>query len=249
MQKEFINTAAHELRTPIQPILGITNIIKFKTKDNEQLAGYCDIVIRNAIRLKKLAENILDISRIESNALRLEKENFELDDQILDVVKEFKNPSDRDRKVRFEYNVPNGPFTVNGDKVRIGQVVSNLIDNSIKFVSRNGYEDKVDEEQVISIKVEKTEKKIDVDTNDNNDIKGEGGFVVVSVKDNGKGIDKEIRPKLFTKFTTNSFQGTGLGLYISKSIIEAHGGKMWAHNNENGKGSTFSFSLPLRNQI
>ncbi|MDP8907467.1 MAG: ATP-binding protein [Thermoproteota archaeon] len=245
MQKEFINTAAHELRTPIQPILGLTRLIKNNSKDNEKTSEYCDIVIRNALRLRKLAENILDISRIESNALKLEKENFELDGLILDVVKGYSNPSDRDGEVKFLYDMSNGPFTVYGDKARIGQVVSNLIDNSIKFISKDDDEDK----GIISIKIEKTKinKKRDGATDDDIDVKGGGSVVVVSVKDNGKGIDKEIMPKLFTKFTTKSFQGTGLGLFISKSIIEAHGGKMWAHNNEGGKGSTFSFSLPLRN--
>ncbi len=250
MQKEFINTAAHELRTPIQPILGITRLIKINTKDNQQTAEYCDIVIRNAIRLKKLAENILDISRIESNMLRLEKENFELGDLILDVVKEYSNPSDKNRKVNFEFDTSNSQFTINGDKVRIGQVVSNLIDNSIKFVSKDDGRDneEKEKERVLSIKIEKTKinkTKRDRTTNNDGDTKGERSAVVVSVKDNGKGIDEEIMPKLFTKFTTNSFQGTGLGLFISKSIIEAHGGKMWAQNNEDGKGSTFSFSLPL----
>ncbi len=247
MQKEFINTAAHELKTPIQPILGLTKLIKNNTKDIGQTAVYCDIILRNAIRLKRLAENILDITRIESNALRLEKENFDLGDLILDVVKDFSNPSDEDKKVKFEFDASNGPFTIYGDKVRIGQVISNVIDNSIKFISKEGNEDKGEEKGMISIKVEKTKinKKRDGPINDNSDTKGESSVVVVSVKDNGKGIDKEIMSKLFTKFTTNSFQGTGLGLFISKSIIEAHGGKMWAQNNKDGKGSTFSFSLPL----
>ena len=98
IQKEFINTAAHELRTPIQPILGITNLIKNKTKDDVQITEYCDIVIRNATRLKKLAENILETSRIESNELRLEKENFELDCLILDIVKEINNVLGEDKK-------------------------------------------------------------------------------------------------------------------------------------------------------
>ena len=248
MQKEFINTAAHELRTPIQPILGITKLIKNKTKDNEQIAEYCDIVIRNAIRLKKLAENILDISRIESNALRLEREHLELDGLILDVVNGYGNPLDKEKKVKFEFDWSNDQCTVNGDKVRIGQVVSNLIDNSIKFVSKDGDGDKEMEKGIISIKIEKTKinKKRDSPINDNNGIKGEGSFVTVSVKDNGKGIDKEIMPKLFTKFVSKSFQGTGLGLYISKSIIEAHGGRIWAENNEGEKGSTFLFSLPSK---
>jgi signal transduction histidine kinase len=246
MQKEFINTAAHELRTPIQPILGIIKLIKNKTKDNEQIAEYCDIVIRNATRLKQLAENILDTTRIESNALRLEREHFELDRLILDVVKGYGNPLDKEKKVKFEFDGPNDQCTVNGDKVRIGQVVCNLIDNSIKFVSMDGDGDKEMEKGTISIKIEKTKinKKRDSPINDNNGIRGEDSFVTVSVKDNGKGIDKEIMPKLFTKFASKSFQGTGLGLYISKSIIEAHGGRIWGENNEDGKGSTFLFSLP-----
>jgi signal transduction histidine kinase len=244
MQKEFINTAAHELRTPIQPILGITELIKNNTKDNEQIE-YCNIILRNATRLKKLAENILDITRIESDTLGLQKEHFELDGLILDIVKEFNNPLDKDKKVKFEYDRLNDQFTINGDKIRIGQVISNLIDNSIKFISKEGKEEN---EGIISINIEKTKinKKRNSSINDNNDIKGEGSVVIVSVKDNGKGIDKEIMPKLFTKFTTKSFQGTGLGLFISKIIIESHGGKIWAQNNEDGKGSTFSFSLPLR---
>jgi signal transduction histidine kinase len=249
MQKEFINTAAHELKTPIQPILSITKLIKNSTKDNGQIAEYCDIVLRNAIRLKRLAENILDITRIESKALRLENEHFELGSLILNVVKEFGYPLDKEKKVKFEYNMSDDQCTVNGDKVRIGQVISNLIDNSIKFVSKEGNEERDEkEERIIYINIEKTKinKKRDRAINVNNDIEGEDSVVTVSVKDNGKGIDKEIMPKLFTKFTTKSFQGTGLGLFISKSIIEAHGGKIWAQNNEGGKGSTFSFTLPLR---
>jgi signal transduction histidine kinase len=247
IQKEFINTAAHELRTPIQPILGLTNLIKDKTRDDEQIAEYCDIVIRNATRLKKLAENILETSRIESNEIRLEKENFELGFLIRDIVKEVNNVLGEDKKVKFEYHGLKDQLTVYADRVRIGQVISNLIDNSIKFISKQGGEDG-DEKGTISIFIEKTKtgRKTSNTVKDNGDIKGDGPVVTVSVKDNGRGIDKEIMPKLFTKFTTKSFQGTGLGLYISKSIIEAHGGMIWAQNNDNGKGATFSFSLPLR---
>ncbi len=248
MQKEFINTAAHELRTPIQPILGFTKLIKTGAKYDSQIAGYCDIIQRNATRLNKLSENILDVTRIESNALRPEKEHFELDCLILDIVKEISNALGEDKKVKFEYNGTKDQLTVYADKVMIGQVISNLIDNSIKFTSKECIEGRDEKDGTISIFVEKTktEKKINSTIKDNSDIKGAGSVVVVvSVKDNGKGIDKEIMPKLFTKFTTKSFQGTGLGLFISKSIIEAHGGNMWAKNNEDGKGATFSFALPL----
>jgi signal transduction histidine kinase len=247
IQKEFINTAAHELRTPIQPILGITNLIKNKTRDNEEIAEYCDIVTRNATRLKKLAENILETSRIEINELRLEKEDFELDSLILDIVKETNDVLGKDKKVKFEYHGTKD-LSVYADRFRIGQVISNLIDNSIKFISGQGSEDGDENDGTISISIEKTKtgRKISNNAKENDDVKGAGPVVTVSVKDYGRGIDREIMPKLFTKFTTKSFQGTGLGLYISKSIIEAHGGKIWAQNNEDGKGATFSFSLPLR---
>jgi signal transduction histidine kinase len=247
MQKEFINTAAHELRTPIQPILSSAKLIKNITQDNGQVTEYCDIIQRNSVRLKKLAENILDITRIESNTLRLEKEHFELNGLVHDIVKEFRNHSNKDKKVKIEYDyaTSNRQFTVNGDRIRVGQVIYNLIDNSIKFVSKEG-NDGWDEGRIsITVDGAKTDKKRNKGINSDEDIEGNGGHVIVSVRDNGKGIDKEILPRLFTKFTTKSFQGTGLGLYISKSIIEAHGGSIWAENNENGIGSTFSFSLPL----
>ena len=242
MQKEFINIAAHELRTPIQPILGIIKVIKNNTKDKNQIE-YCNIIQRNAIRLKKVAENILDITRIESDTLKLEKENFELDGLIFDIVNEFNTRLDKDKKIKFEYERTNNQFNISGDKIRIGQVISNLIDNSVKFISKEGMEE---EDGVICVNIEKTKgtTKSTSDFNDNNDTKDVCSVVIVSVKDNGKGIDKEVLPKLFTKFTTKSFQGIGLGLFISKTIIEAHGGKIWGQNNEDGKGSTFSFSLP-----
>ena len=112
---------------------------------------------------------------------------------------------------------------------RISQVISNLIDNAIKFISKEGR---------ITITVEKKKSNIASDND---------AMVVVSVKDTGAGIHPEIIPLLFSKFATKSATGTGLGLYISKSIIESHGGKIWAQNNEDGNGSTFSFSLPTAN--
>ena len=229
LQKEFINTAAHELRTPIQPILGMTNILKNKTnriEDRELL----EAISRNAQRLKKLSEDILEASKIESNSLQLNKEHFKIRELILEVINSYKSNTDS-KNIRFAYSPDDDNLTIHADRNGISRVFSNLINNSIKFIPQK-------EGGVISIYVEHKES--------NKDTKGNKGTIDVSIKDNGKGIDKEIMPRLFTKFTTKSFQGTGLGLFISKSIIEAHGGKMWAHNNEDGKGSTFSFSLPFR---
>jgi len=235
MQKEFINTAAHELRTPIQPLLGLTQILRSKAKDKEQIE-LLDIVIRNTKKLRVLAENILDISKIESNSLKLNKQNFSLDGLILDIVKELGNKLvDENKEIKFEYSNSTDAYTLMyGDKNRIGQVISNLIGNSIKFINQK--------EGVISISIRKGKKS----GNDKDTV------VVVEIKDSGIGIDSEIFPKLFTKFATKSFQGTGLGLYICKNIIEAHGGQIWAENNTNDnnkdgkKGATFSFSMPLK---
>lgn len=184
-----------------------------------------------------MAENILDISKIESNSLKLNKGNFSLDSLILDIVKELGNKLvDENKEIKFEYsNTTDAHTLIYGDKNRIGQVISNLIGNSIKFINQK--------EGIISINIRKG-KEIGND-------KGTG--VVVEIKDNGIGIDHNTFPKLFTKFATKSFQGTGLGLYICKNIIEAHGGLIWAedsinkYNKDGKKGAMFSFSIPLKN--
>ena len=115
--------------------------------------------------------------------------------------------------------------SVNADKVRICEVISNLLGNAIKFTTKEAGRN-------ITIKAEKKDSQ-----------------AIVSIKDTGSGIDPEIKPKLFSKFVTNSPGGTGIGLFISKSIVEAHGGRIWAENNADGKGATFTFSLPLTEQI
>jgi signal transduction histidine kinase len=243
MQKVFINVAAHELRTPIVPILGLSEILRSRTiKDTsssrkKQDLEMLDIVIRNAGRLSRLTEDILDVTKIESQSLRLKKERFDLNDAILITEEEFKGQihttattGGGDVKLLFETvdTINNKkPVFVEADKYRVIQVVSNLISNAIKF-SKEGGGGTV----IVSIETEK---------------RGGGGedHAIVIVRDTGKGIDPEIFPKLFTKFVTKSYQGTGLGLFISKSIVEAHGGKIWAENNIQGKGATFYFTLPI----
>ena len=232
MQKEFIDIAAHELRTPLQPIIGITTILKdeIQSKRHKELL---DVVIRNTERLKKLSEEILDVTRIESDSFNLNKEHFRIKEKILHILDNYKNNSET-KNIKFEYNFSideddDDDFIIYADKTRISQVISNLICNSLKFISKEK-----GEEGIISLSIEKRNNDSDV----NNDM------VIISIKDNGKGIDLEILPRLFTKFASKSFQGTGLGLYISKNIIKAHGGTIWAENNSDGKGATFAFSLP-----
>ena len=239
MQKEFINTAAHELRTPLQPIISLSQLLKDKIKDKEQ-KGFLDIIIKNAKRLKGLTEDILDVTKIEGDKLNLNKSAFDIVYLLQSLIKEFEHGVEDDKKIKFEMQLNIDSNTiVFADRNRISQVISNLIDNSIKFMAMK------DEKGLISIYVEKN-KTNSKENENSNSFKDE---VVISIKDNGKGVDSEIFPRLFTKFASNSFQGTGLGLFIAKNIVEAHAGKIWAKNNEDGEsGATFSFSLPLATQ-
>ena len=231
MQKEFINIAAHELRTPIQPILGLTDNILSHPNNIEQ-AKLLEVIRRNAKRLQQLTEDILDVTKIESHSLNLNKEWFNLNDVMANIINDaltsnnasLKKERDDTSSIKLEYRDPQNIF-VQADRGRITQVICNLLSNGIKFTK----------EGTISVNLER--KKVD---NDNC-----RDYVVISLKDSGQGINPEIFPKLFTKFATKSEKGgTGLGLFISKSIVEAHGGKIWASNNTDGKGATFSFSLP-----
>ena len=220
MQKEFINVAAHELRTPIMPILGDAQYIERQfDNDDPRIQIEKDQVsslIRNAKRLDRLASDILDVTRIESKSLKLNKEKFNLKDIVLSNLADIK---------RFEYEgsgFPDIKYTpkdiiVNADKGRLSQVIANLLSNAIKFTDKG----------VITIETSESD-----------------GEVIASIRDSGSGIDPEIFPKLFSKFITKSDRGTGLGLFISKSIIESHGGKIWAENNRFEPGATFYFSLP-----
>jgi two-component system sensor histidine kinase VicK len=222
MKSEFINVAAHELRTPIQPILSLTEVLRSKIKDTEQLA-MLDAAIRNAKRLRRLTEDILDITKIEGKSLQLEKEQFNLYEVILNVVQDYRSQQIENRTIDIQVlsDEPNKEIVVNADKSRIAQVISNLFSNAIKFAKQG----------TVLITVEK---------------KKDNKEAIVHIKDTGSGLDPEILPRLFSKFASKSFKGTGLGLFISKSIVEAHGGKIWAENNVNGKGAKFSFSLPIK---
>ena len=221
MKDEFINVAAHELRTPIQPILGLSEILHTKIKDIEQ-RQLLDTITRNAKRLQRLTDDILDVTKIESQSLKLNKERFNVNELIPNIIDGYRNYIEKDDvqvKLLYEPNNKDNIF-VEADRGRIIQVISNLIGNAIKFTK----------EGTISVITEEKDNQ-----------------VVVSLKDTGTGIDPEILPQLFSKFVTKSFQGTGLGLFISKSIVEAHGGRIWAENNSDNRGATFSFSLPISN--
>jgi two-component system sensor histidine kinase VicK len=238
MQKEFINVAAHELRTPVQPILGLSEVLQAKIKDTEQ-RQLLDTITRNAKRLQRLTEDILDVTKIESQSLKLNKEKFDIKKQILNVIKDVEKQISDSNKLKILFIEPRESIFVDADKARIYQVIANLLNNAIKFTKEGTIS--------LSVKVaqKKGENKEKEEEEGGRDYVSSSRQVIVSVKDSGAGIDPEILPRLCTKFASKSYQGTGLGLFISKSIIEGHGGKIWAQNNSDGKGSTFSFTLPI----
>ena len=240
MQKEFINIVAHDLRTPLTPIIGLTEYVRDKTKDVHHME-LLDRVVKDAKKLSYLNEKILDVTRFESKLFKPNKEVFSLNELIVTVIKELEHILDDTKKIKFECHFDT-EYLVDADSRRIGQVISNLIDNSIKSISEQDTG-----RGVISIttSIEKITSTITTSRDDHYP----QHMVIVSIKDTGIALDNEILPRLFTKFATKSFQGTGLGLYLSKNIIEAHGGKIWAENNKDGIGATISFNLPLINKI
>jgi signal transduction histidine kinase len=250
MKDEFINVAAHELRTPIQPIIGLSEVLRSKMRNNDsgnnpssnsENQEFVDVILRNGQRLEKLVEDVLDVTKIESQSLELHKEHFDLNDLIISIIDDIVAAEAESmvygltarRKGKNNVKITYQPrhLPVYADRNRITQVISNLLDNAQKFTSE-GYV------------VVTTDKKIDENNNSNNN---NHSIAIINVCDTGSGVDPEIMPRLFTKFSSKSFSGTGLGLYICKNIVEAHGGRIWAENNKDGKGAIFSFTLPMAN--
>jgi two-component system sensor histidine kinase VicK len=227
VHRQFINVAAHELRSPIQPILGLAEILRSRKEEtDEKQDELLAIIIRNAKRLKELTENILDITRIENQSLNLHKEVVNIDELISKALEDIKSQTNYKKSIRLIYDDSKkesfSPLLVEADRGRLIQVISNLLSNAIKFTKEEG---------TITVATEKRSNNMDL--------------LLVRVKDTGTGIDDDIMPRLFEKFVTRSEKGIGLGLFISKSIIEVHGGRIWAENNADGKGATFTFTLPL----
>ena len=233
MQQEFINVAAHELRTPIQPILTMVGLLHSKKGhvSNQQMDDSLEMIHRNAQRLKRLAEDILDVTKIETQSLILNKERLNLNEIVISTIKDVKNQI-QDRwvggaQILYESKGDDSIF-IEADRYRVAQLVTNLLSNALKFVKRY--------DGLVYISIEKK------DTN-----RSGQEVALVTIKDNGTGIDPDIFPRLFEKFASKSFKGTGLGLFICRSIVEAHGGRIWAENNKD-KGATFHFTLPILRQ-
>jgi signal transduction histidine kinase len=174
-----------------------------------------EIIVRNAKRLRRLTEDILDVTRIEGKTLKLNKQRLFIARTLREMIKDYAgfNNSNKGLALSFFTSKKVDSIQILADENRIKQVIANLVDNAIKFT----------EEGMISVSVE---------------ISPRHNCVVVKVKDSGSGIDKEIFPRIFTKFATKSdTTGTGLGLFIAKSIVGAHGGKIGAEDNRDGRGA------------
>jgi len=271
MERDFINTAAHELRTPTQAIMGYAELdsevfddllknAKVVEDDDlrriiTHLQKHFDAISRNSTRLDDLISNLLDVSRIESsmnNSLSLHTEKLDL---IKEIKESIKNQLDQKIKIKnIEINFINDSLDeqcwIYADRSRLNQIISNLIGNAIKFSNQNGRIDIMikdnaansNERHMDEINSFVKTKKSDIQKR--NGRKKEMDEIFVNISDTGKGISTKIMPKLFEKFITDSDTGTGLGLYITRNLVEAHGGRIWAFNNNDGIGSTFIFSLP-----
>jgi two-component system, OmpR family, sensor histidine kinase VicK len=219
MQRDFVNIAAHELRTPVQAIINYAELAKDYQQDRDEYYGK---LLKSVLRLHKITEDILDAARIESKTLHLNKEVFPLNEVLKSAVDEQKqSAAKKNLKLRLEQPEPVYLF---GDKTRISQVLANLLINAVKFTEEGSV--------TVTAKLDKRQ-----------------GNIAIRVTDTGIGIDKSLMPHLFARFMAKSQSGTGLGLFISKSIIEEHGGRIWVEKSEVGKGSTFAFELPISNTI
>ena len=236
LKDEFIHVAAHELKTPIQPILGLSELLRDRGTDIVKDEEILDIIIRNSKRLLKLTEDVLDVAKIESGNLTLKKENFNLKEMALEILSDFNQKiieSKKDIQLIYEPDDETNDIIINADRNRLYQVLSNLLNNALNFTNKG------------SITIIVKRKRGTRNGNDNDE-------VLIRIKDTGIGICQGMIPKLFTKFATKSIAGgTGLGLFISKNIVEMHGGKIWATNNNvdneiESKGSTFAFTLPIK---
>ena len=234
LKDEFINVAAHELRTPIQPILGLCEVLRSKIRKGSTMSSkseeeeqLLDIIVKNAKRLRGVAQEILDVTRIESKGFDLNLETFDLvtllSNSVTDTREEI-SKLERNISITFEFEgkfeKETNAILVTADKDKITQVVSNLLGNAVKF-TKDG---------CISANVSLNKERDEA---------------IICIKDTGQGIDTTIVPHLFTKFSSKSFKGIGLGLFIAKNIVQAHGGRIWAENNPDGVGAVFFFTLPI----
>jgi len=221
LKTEFMNIAAHELRSPVTPIKGYLDLIIHDNDSSDKIKNWAKISLRNAERLLKLVNDILDVARLDSDTMRFEMEKID-PVELLNEIAEDMRPAILNKKLEFRLNIPATLPHIIGDKIRLSQVLKNLIGNALKFTD-SGF---------IGINAEKRD-----------------GHLVITVEDTGIGISKDELRKIFTKFyqaytgEDRNNEGTGLGLFISKEIMKKHNGTIWAES-DIGKGSRFVIQLP-----
>ncbi len=249
LQNDFINIASHELRTPVQSIMGFTEILLKDLGDTQNHKKHVDAIRRNANRIKELVNRLIDVTQIDNKLLILRTETFDFKALISEVIKDqSRKRNEKSTSTRItlrcmyrydsEWRHLTGrsnqdPVLITGDRIRLSQVMMNLLDNAYEAISLAK-----DNNGTIMIKIEKIFQQMSTTNKPQQ-------WLLVSIADSGSGIQPEMIRRLFTKFTTNTSNGIGLGLYFSKEIIKEHSGKIWAKNNESGIGSTISFRLPL----
>lgn len=225
MKSEFIAIASHELRTPLHNIRGFVKLLMDgKVQDAGTQREFLSIVDEQSAHLTRLVNDILDVSRIDAGRMQMGKETLPVDELVQGTVAQFRNAAE-EKAITIEPILPPDLPTVEGDRERLGQVLTNLVSNAIKFSPAH---------TAITVRA-----RVD------------GDELIIDVRDQGIGIPEEALPRLFERFyqvgnsATRTEGGSGLGLYISKKIVEAHGGRIWVESKV-GQGSTFSFALPLK---
>jgi len=225
MKVDFVSMAAHELRTPLTAIRGYASLLQmhYATKLDESAKELLTRLLVSTTTLTNLIDNLLSVSRIERNDLIVEQKPLDLGIIVKDIFNSYRQEA-LTRKQQFFLNLPENLPQVMADPFRIGQVFINLISNAITYTPEGG-------KVTISVSIK-------------------SDHLEVTIQDTGEGIPKEAMPRLFTKFFRVSgsleqgSKGTGLGLYITKSIVELHKGKIWAES-AMGKGTTFTFTIPI----
>ncbi|HEY8560989.1 MAG TPA: PAS domain S-box protein [Pyrinomonadaceae bacterium] len=225
---EFLSVLSHELRTPLNSMLGWTRMLRMGVLDKEKADRAIEVIERNTLLQNNLIEDLLDVSRIISGKMRIEKDTVDLT-KVYDDAMEILRPFAAQKKLAFEAAAPEGALIIDGDATRFQQIIVNLVQNAVKFTEEGG--------------------KIEVSLTRN------GDFARLVVADNGIGIGEDLLPFIFDRFrqadssTKRAYSGLGLGLTIVRNLVELHGGGIRAESAGRGHGTTFTVEIPLTEEF